>query len=235
MSFDVGNKIILSFDVEHWHLGFKLRGITSWQEDSWRDKNNIEIILSILEKNNCRSTFFVTGKYAESYPEVVRRINEKGHEIACHGYNHDLIYNLSPEAFFQMTETPIGLGTVNDYLRIRIFDAWTHLQDIRRAVGVPGDLEGPVAEHSIDRVAMAMPYVVARKAEIPSGSVVVFEITGSEGRKVGVAVNGNRGVLLDTIPEAPTVAASHQNLSLCVTQAPDRLEKRAASSAAIRH
>jgi len=103
LSFDVGNKIILSFDVEHWYLGFKLRGITSWQEDSWRDKNNIEIILSILEKNNCRSTFFVTGEYAESYPEVVKGIYEKGHEIACHGYSHDFIYNQSPKVFKQET------------------------------------------------------------------------------------------------------------------------------------
>ena len=113
---------------------------------------------------------------------------------------------MSVEDFAQETQTPIGPGTISDYLRIRIFDAWVHLQDIRRAVGVPGDLEGPVAEHSMARVAMAMPYVVAKKAEAHHGTIVVFEITGSAGRTVAVEVEENRGLLLDTVPDAPTVA-----------------------------
>ncbi len=42
---------------------------------------------------------------------------------------------MTPEDFAAETETPIGPGTVADFLRIRIFDAWIHEQDIRRAVG----------------------------------------------------------------------------------------------------
>ena len=93
------NKILLSFDVEHWYLGFKSRGVVGWEKDSWRDYNNIEIILTKLEKYNSLATFFVTGKYAEDYPDIVKKIYDKGHEISCHGYSHDYIYKQKPDIF----------------------------------------------------------------------------------------------------------------------------------------
>ena len=95
----MAGKIILSFDVEHWYLGFKFRGITGWQEDKWRDYKNIENILSILEKYNSRATFFITGQYAEDYPDIVKNIHDKGHEIGCHSYSHEYIYKQTPSIF----------------------------------------------------------------------------------------------------------------------------------------
>jgi uncharacterized protein (TIGR03083 family) len=49
---------------------------------------------------------------------------------------------MRPEDFDAPTQTPIGPGTMRDLLHIRIFDAWVHEQDIRRAVKRPGDLTG---------------------------------------------------------------------------------------------
>ncbi len=46
-----------------------------------------------------RATFFILGWIAERYPGLVRRIQKEGHEIACHGYAHKLIYNQSKEEF----------------------------------------------------------------------------------------------------------------------------------------
>ena len=89
--------------MEHWYLGFKFRGITGWKEDRWRDYKNIESILSILEKYNSRATFFITGQYAEDYPDIVKNIYKEGHEIGCHGYSHEFIYNQSPEVFREET------------------------------------------------------------------------------------------------------------------------------------
>ncbi|MBL7085899.1 MAG: polysaccharide deacetylase family protein [Candidatus Cloacimonetes bacterium] len=103
MSSNITDKILLSFDVEHWYLGFNYRGITGWKEDRWRDYKNIETILSILEKYNSRASFFVTGQYAEDYPEIVKNLHKGGHEIACHGYSHEYIYNQSPEVFQEET------------------------------------------------------------------------------------------------------------------------------------
>ncbi|WP_226482317.1 polysaccharide deacetylase family protein [Natrinema amylolyticum] len=45
-------------------------------------------ILEVFEKHDCRSTFFVPGRVAEEWPETVREIHERGHEIAHHTYSH---------------------------------------------------------------------------------------------------------------------------------------------------
>jgi uncharacterized protein (TIGR03083 family) len=103
------------------------------------------------------------------------------------------------------TQTPIGPGTVRDLLQIRIFDAWIHEQDIRRAVQCPGHMTGPVAEHAVGRVAMALPYVVGRKVKAPDGTSVVFQITGPAGRTVAVGMAGARARVLEAVPVAPTV------------------------------
>ncbi len=54
-----------------------------------------------------------------------------------------LLRAMKESGFDAPAQTPIGPGTVRDYLAIRIFDAWVHEQDMRRALGRPGDLEVP--------------------------------------------------------------------------------------------
>jgi uncharacterized protein (TIGR03083 family) len=107
--------------------------------------------------------------------------------------------------FSTPTQTPIGPGTVRDFLHIRIFDCWVHEQDIRRAVGRPGNLEGPVARHSVGRITSAMPFVVGKKAQAPPGTTVVFEITGPAGDTLPIGVEGTRARRLDALPATPTV------------------------------
>ena len=51
-------------------------------------------ILSLLEKYKIHSTFFVCGWVAETYPDVIRDIIEKDHEIAAHGYLHEYLDRL---------------------------------------------------------------------------------------------------------------------------------------------
>ncbi|GIX48934.1 MAG: hypothetical protein KatS3mg131_3145 [Candidatus Tectimicrobiota bacterium] len=112
---------------------------------------------------------------------------------------------MTPEDFAAPTQTPVGPGTVRDFLEIRIFDCWVHEQDMRRAVGRPGHLEGPVAEHAVGRIALAMPYVVGKKAQAPDGTTVVFEVTGPAGRTLAIGVEGRRAKPLETVPASPTV------------------------------
>jgi uncharacterized protein (TIGR03083 family) len=103
--------------------------------------------------------------------------------------------------------TPIGQGTVADLLAIRIMDIWVHEQDLRRAVGKPGTLEGPIAEHAFARHSTAMPFVVGKKVAPPDGTTVVFEVTGPAGGTIAVAKDG-RASVLDSAPESPTVKLS---------------------------
>lgn len=45
-------------------------------------------ILNILEKNGVKATFFVVGKMAEKYPELIRSEQAAGHQLGNHTYNH---------------------------------------------------------------------------------------------------------------------------------------------------
>ena len=103
------------------------------------------------------------------------------------------------------TETPIGLRDMREFIRIRIFDCWVHEQDIRRAVVRPGHLEGPAAEHCMGRLAMAMPFIVGKKAQAPDGSSVIFDVTGEAGRVLAIGVDGKRAKELAEAPSSPTV------------------------------
>lgn len=47
-----------------------------------------EQLLDGLKERKAKATFFVTGEHAETYPELVERMNEEGHLIGNHTYNH---------------------------------------------------------------------------------------------------------------------------------------------------
>jgi uncharacterized protein (TIGR03083 family) len=102
---------------------------------------------------------------------------------------------------------PIGYKlTYLQLLNMRVFDIWAHEQDIRRAVGRPGNLDGPAAELSRDWLLPALPRVVAKAAGAPPGSAVVFEVTGPVAFTVAVTVNdAGRGALQAETPATPTV------------------------------
>jgi polysaccharide deacetylase family protein (PEP-CTERM system associated) len=57
----------------------------------------------LLAARGVRATFFVLGWIAERHPGIVREIAAAGHEVACHGYSHELIYRQSPECFKEET------------------------------------------------------------------------------------------------------------------------------------
>lgn len=63
--------------------------------------NSITHSLNNSFTKGVKGTFFVLGWLAERYPGLVKRIQKEGHEIACHGYAHQLIYTQSKEEFRQ--------------------------------------------------------------------------------------------------------------------------------------
>jgi len=92
----------LTFDVEDYYQvsGFENHiDRSEWKNYESRVKANTETILSLLEDNNVKATFFVLGMVAERDHSIVKEIFDAGHEIASHGYSHRLIYNQSPEEF----------------------------------------------------------------------------------------------------------------------------------------
>lgn len=105
--------------------------------------------------------------------------------------------------FAKEAMTPTGPGTVADFLHIRVLDCWVHEQDMRRAVGKPGHLSGPAAEHTVDRLIRTVPIVVGKRAGTPDGASVVIDITGGVQRHIICTVTGGRASVTDVEPEAP--------------------------------
>lgn len=95
-------KTLLSIDVEDWFQVENLKGAIdkdSWGAKTPRIDRNINLILDMLGEKETKGTFFVLGWIAERYPYLIKKIHGEGHEIACHGYNHELVYSLSEEKF----------------------------------------------------------------------------------------------------------------------------------------
>ena len=86
---------VISIDVEDWPQ-------STWDRNlpiTDRAVENTRRVLRILREANVRATMFVLGKLAERFPHVVKEIQADGHEVACHGYGHVEIAQLSPDEF----------------------------------------------------------------------------------------------------------------------------------------
>src|SRR4030043_427503 len=57
-----------------------------WNRMESRLQKNVDDLLVFLDKYNIKATFFTIGWIAEKYPDVIRKVAEKGHEIANAGY-----------------------------------------------------------------------------------------------------------------------------------------------------
>ena len=94
----------LSFDVEE---HFQVSAFWSetrrqqWDKYESRVENNTRKLVELLSQHDTKATFFVLGWVAERYPGLVKMLAAQGHEIASHGYGHELVTTQSPEQFRQ--------------------------------------------------------------------------------------------------------------------------------------
>ena len=83
---------------------------------------------------------------------------------------------------------PFGRTTAAKAITLRASDIWVHEQDIRTAVGRPGDLDTPAAAVFVAAVIRAFPRVVARDAKVPVGHAVIIDVTGPVVARAGARV-----------------------------------------------
>lgn len=87
-----------SVDLEDWYQGIELP-FSSWNQHTERIRKGVDPLLELLSKHNTKATFFTLGWIGEKYPELIKQITDAGHEMASHGYSHEKVYDLSPQAF----------------------------------------------------------------------------------------------------------------------------------------
>lgn len=96
----------MSIDVEDYFHVAALSSVIKpeqWDTLPSRVEQNTERLLALFEQHQVKATFFVLGWVAERFPALIRKLSAHGHEIASHGYSHQLIYNQTQDVFRQET------------------------------------------------------------------------------------------------------------------------------------
>ncbi len=87
--------VILSVDVEDWAQSTIDPALPIYP----RAQRNTEHLLDVTASHGRAMTCFVLGKFAEKFPDTVRRMVREGHEVASHGYGHINVNQQTPEEF----------------------------------------------------------------------------------------------------------------------------------------
>lgn len=93
---------VLSVDVEDYFHVSAFENIlhrSNWDRMESRVEANTHCLLDLFARKDVRGTFFVLGWVAERHPDLIRAIDESGHEVASHGYDHRRITTMSRAEF----------------------------------------------------------------------------------------------------------------------------------------
>jgi polysaccharide deacetylase family protein (PEP-CTERM system associated) len=92
----------MSVDVEEYFHASALTKVapsSQWDALPSRVDPATRRLLDLFASRQVQATFFILGWVAERHPALVRAIAAAGHEIASHGYGHEIVYSLSEAAF----------------------------------------------------------------------------------------------------------------------------------------
>lgn len=92
----------LSVDVEDWFQVGAFEGVidrASWDSLDSRVERNCDLILEMFDRADVKATFFTLGWVASRHGALLRRIVERGHELASHGWDHERVFRFDRESF----------------------------------------------------------------------------------------------------------------------------------------
>lgn len=90
---------ILTFDIEEWYH-FDVKSTENmWLNYEPRIDLYLPKVLDMLDQHNLKATFFCLGWIARQYPNIIKKIHLRGHEIACHTDKHFFVKDMTPEDF----------------------------------------------------------------------------------------------------------------------------------------
>ena len=96
---------ILTFDIEEWAVA-KANGYGSVEKYAEYD-GCLGKILDVMDARNFKGTFFCTGMMATDFPQVVKLIRSRGHEIGCHSFKHVWLNTMSKEELKEDTHKSV--------------------------------------------------------------------------------------------------------------------------------
>lgn len=97
-------KCIFSVDVEDWFHILDLPStpkLEQWDSLPSHVEKNFHRLLDLFSESSRQVTCFFLGWVGERFPHLVKEAQKAGHEIASHGYRHELVYKMQPEEFLQ--------------------------------------------------------------------------------------------------------------------------------------
>jgi polysaccharide deacetylase family protein (PEP-CTERM system associated) len=92
----------MSVDVEDYFQVSAFDRVVSraaWDTLESRVVRSTHVLLDMFDRRAVKATFFTLGWVAERHPALVREIAARGHEVASHGFHHQLVYSLTPKQF----------------------------------------------------------------------------------------------------------------------------------------
>ncbi|MDN3515534.1 MAG: polysaccharide deacetylase family protein [Candidatus Brocadia sp.] len=84
----------MTIDLEDWYHYYPLK---KWEQIPSRIEEPTYWLLGEFAKRKVKATFFILGYIAERHPVLIKEIYSQGHEIGIHGYDHELVFEKSPE------------------------------------------------------------------------------------------------------------------------------------------
>lgn len=96
---------ILTFDIEEWFIQKNYFG--DHREMYYKYDRYLNSILELLDEVSVKATFFCVGGMGRDFPEVVRKIDNHGHEIGCHSYQHIWLNKLSQQKCLEDTHMAV--------------------------------------------------------------------------------------------------------------------------------
>lgn len=155
-----------------------------WYRFETRLEQNTRRVLSLLDRNGLKATFFILGWVADRYPQLVRSIADKGHEVASKGYYHRGLEQMSPEEFrdeLLRSREAIERASGAKVLGYRVADGWLKPKDLW-ALDVLADL-GFAYDSSIAplgrRFASQRWRLMAHEHDGPNGRIWELPISGA--------------------------------------------------------
>jgi polysaccharide deacetylase family protein (PEP-CTERM system associated) len=111
----------MSVDVEDYFMVEAFAD--SIDRDTWpswpsRVVDNTRRVLDLFDEHEVKGTFFFLGWVAAKFPELVRDVHSRGHELACHSYWHRTVYSLTPEEF--RGDTRAAVHAIEDAAGVKV-------------------------------------------------------------------------------------------------------------------